>query len=308
MKGKHSLKKNGLSLSQAQSISNLCNQRSIEIDREINTINNFKRVIKMGSEDLIQVQGNCMPENILGLLSIKAKMHAVQAFLMENIKEKNDLLEKARCTQLDENSLGLDFPEQPKYSLPQLQDTVGEDWGWKQLTEAEYQEYLEAEAYASHLGQFIHKGGKLDELRRDLSESDLLQWIHIQDGVRTPVILTPHHTPQYLMSIHEQISALHRTYEQRVNYFKAKVKNLVTEKNSEIEAANAKEMSEVNKKNTLLREEWKSACSEYEELLNKATHEFESQKEKNIKEISQLRIEIPERFKSVVDEILSTLE
>ena len=48
--GKHSLSSKGLSLSQAQSISNLCNQRSREITSKLNIVNNFSKVLKIGEE------------------------------------------------------------------------------------------------------------------------------------------------------------------------------------------------------------------------------------------------------------------
>ena len=40
---KHSLSTKGLSLSQAQSISNLCNQRATDISGELNGINNVEK-------------------------------------------------------------------------------------------------------------------------------------------------------------------------------------------------------------------------------------------------------------------------
>jgi hypothetical protein len=309
MKGKHSLKKKGLSLSQAQSISNLCNQRSIEIDREINAVNNFTREIKMPSgEMLVQVKGCSFPGDIKQLIEKKGKLHAVQAFLMENIKAKDELLREASNSYFDEDAYGIEVPKCPNYITPKTTELVGEEYGWQQLTEAEYQEYLEAEAMAAHAGQFIHKGGKLDKLRNELSTEELLQWISIQDGVKSPVILTPHHHSSQLMVIHEQISGLHRAYEQRVNYFKAKVKNIVNDKNAEINSENAKLTEDANRENNALRTQYRAETDNYLAEVKKVQYEFESGKEKMVKEISQLRIEIPERFKELVDEILETLQ
>jgi hypothetical protein len=309
MKGKHSLKKNGLSLSQAQSVSNICNQRSIEIDREINSVNNFTKIITSpGGEKLTQVQGMSLPDDIKELIEKKGKLHAVQAFLMENIKAKDELLREASNAYFDEDAYGIEAPKYPKYNEPKVTELVGEEYGWQQLTEAEYQEYLEAEAMAAHAGQFIHKGGKLDRLRNELVTEELLQWISIQDGIKSPIILTPHHTPTQLMEFHEQISGLHRVNEQRVNYFKAKVKNIVNDKNAEINSANAKLTEEANRENNALRTQYQAEIASYHAEVKKVQYEFESGKEKTVKEISQLRIEIPERFKSVVDEILETLK
>lgn len=58
---KHSLKvNNGLSMSQAQSISNLCNQRAEEINQDISIINNFSKSIRIDDEHIIQ-KGNPIP-------------------------------------------------------------------------------------------------------------------------------------------------------------------------------------------------------------------------------------------------------
>lgn len=308
MKGKHSLKKTGLSLSQAQSLSNLCNQKSLEINRALDNINNFSREIKMpNGETLPQVHKKPIPSNLIDLITNKSKLHALQAFLMENIKEKDNLLVESYSLEFQEPE-DLKQPEYPNYIVPKEQHHVNEGWGWKQLSEAEYQEYLEAEAYAAHIGQFIHKNGKLDYLRNELLTTELLQWIDIQDGVKSPVILTPHHTPEQLMELFEKLSAIHRTYEQRVNYFKAKVMNLVNDMNATISSENSKLVEDANKDNELMRTQYKAEIQDYHAKVKALQHKFESEKEKATKEISQLRISIPERFKPMVDEMLSTLE
>lgn len=308
MKGKHSLKKTGLSLSQAQSISNLCNQKSTEINRELNNINNFSREIKMPDGELLsQVESKPLSSNLVESLIAKSKYHALQAFLMENIKEKDNLLKEAFSLKFQEPE-SIKKPAYPTYAEPNEQYHVDETWGWNQLTEAEYQEYLEAEAYAAHIGQFIHKNGRLDYLRNELTTTDLLQWIDIQDGVKSPVILKPHHTPEQLMELFEELSGIHRKYEQRVNYFKAKVMNLVNDRNATISSENAKLVEAANKENEILRTQYKAEVQDYHAKVTALQHKFEAEKEKTIKEISQLRISIPERFKGMVDEMLSTLE
>lgn len=308
MKGKHSLKKTGLSLSQAQSISNLCNQKSLEINRALGNISNFSRTINMPNGDkLPQVVAKSIPTNIVEILSEKSQLHAIQAFLMENIKAKDTLLGELSMKRFIEPS-DIKVPERPEYIQPETMDKVEEDWGWNQLTEAEYQEYLEVEAYAAHIGQFIHKGGKLDYLRNELVTTDLLQWIDIQDGVKTPVVLETCHTSEQLMDVHEKLSSLHRKYEQRVNYFKAKVKNMVTDENASRNKTNANLIADANNKNQLLRNQYQSELDKYVGEVEVLQHEFESQKEKDIKELSQLRISVPDRFKTLIDEMLKTID
>ncbi|MFN9959268.1 MAG: hypothetical protein ACK55I_39760, partial [bacterium] len=116
-------------------------------------------------------------------------------------------------------------PERPVVPDYDIMYDVNESWGWSQLTDAEYSEYLQAEAMAAHLGQFIHKNGKLSQLRKDLPNTPSIEWFEVEEGKKTPVKVTKHHVSAALLGIHEDIAEAHRKYEQRVNYYKAKVKN-----------------------------------------------------------------------------------
>lgn len=93
---KDSLNKKGLSLSQAQSISNLCYQRAKEIEAKLSNLNNVSKTLQHGNETLVETQGNPIPENVSELLLEKGMLHATQAFLMENIKAKASKLDNIR--------------------------------------------------------------------------------------------------------------------------------------------------------------------------------------------------------------------
>jgi hypothetical protein len=307
MKGKHSLAKNGLSLSQAQSVSNLCNQTALEIERKLKSFSNFTKVIKLDKDtDLTQSVAVPVPSDIKEILLEKSKLHAVQAFLMENIKMKDHMLELARNEQFI-NPIEDERPNNPQYTYPETLSLVGEEYGWSQLTESEYQEYLEEEACASHIGQFFHRYGILDELRKELTSTELLQWKEINVGVKSPIILTPGHTPEDLMGIYATLSAEHRKHEQRVNYFKAKVKNIISDRNAEINSLNAIEETKSNSENEVMRTEFKNKVADFISRTKTLSNEFEQKKELFVKEISQLRIAIPERFKPTIDSFINTL-
>jgi hypothetical protein len=223
----------GLSMSQAQSISNLCNQRALEIQREIDSYNNCSKSITISRETYMMQEGLVISEDILDKLRTKGELHATQAFLMEAIKNKESEIGRIRNLRPDTSHLVAPVREYaPDYEI--LYD-VEEAWGWAQLSDSEYSEYLQEEALASHLGQFIHKNGKLSELRRELPNISTLEWFEVEDGRKTPVKVTKHHHPSSLMELHEEVAELHRKHEQRVNYFKAKVKNLVSDENARIQ-------------------------------------------------------------------------
>jgi hypothetical protein len=302
---KHALASKGLSLSQAQSISNLCNQRSRDIQSNISVINNAEKTLKFEGSDYVKQVGNPMPANIVDLLTEKSRLHATQAFLMENIRAKDELLASKRRESM---KFDKESPDSPDLHWAEELDHASEAWGWDQLTTAQWEEYLEAEAYASHIGQFIHKGGKLDELRKELPIMELLEWAEIETGKKTPVQVEKHHTLSELSAIHETLSGLHRQYEQRVNYFKAMVKNAVTVENARRERVNADEAARVNQINKELTVQYEGLRREWIEARKQAEFAFNESKQKDIEQIAALRIEVPARFQPVVDEFLKGLE
>ena len=252
---KNSLSPKGLSLSQAQSISNLCNQRAQDINAKLHGINNAEKTVTLQGIKYIETAGKKIPTNVVELITNKALLHSTQAFLMENIKAKETLL---KDLQRKEFVTTLVFPDYPELSRPVFKSLVSEDWGWEQLSISEYNEYLECEAYASHIGQFIHKSGVLDNLRRTLPTVKNLEWIEVKKDEKTPLVVNVHHTSEQLLVIHEELATLHRQYEQRVNYFKAKVKNLVTEENARIARENGDLQAVANNFNKKLLEEYKN--------------------------------------------------
>jgi len=302
---KNSLASKGLSMSQAQSISNLCNQRSKDISAQLADINNVSKELTIGTETYIETQGNPIPTNVVQLLQAKARLSATQAFLMENIKAKDELINKIKQEHF---TYGVEFPERPKLISETIPSEVDEDFGWDTLSTAEYNEYLEAEAYASHIGQFIHKGGKLDKLRAELPTIKTLEFMEIEVGKKTPLKVSIHHTPELLLSIHEELAALHRGYEQKVNYFKSKVKNAVTSENARIQKERGNIQAEVNQQNADLANAYKIAYEQWSADQYKAQHEFEEKRQGRIQDAVSLKINVAERFQDVVDEFLNQLK
>jgi hypothetical protein len=302
---KNSLSSKGLSMSQAQSISNLCNQRSKDITAKLADINNVSKVLKIGDETYTETQANPIPENVVELLTEKARLSATQAFLMENIKAKDSLIKEI---QYDNFDFTTPAPEKPKTVVKELPTLVNEDWGWSQLTVDEYNEYLEAEAYASHIGQFIHKGGKLDKLRSELPTIKTLEFMEIEVGKKTPMKVSIHHTSEQLLEIHEELASLHRNYEQKVNYFKSKVKNSVTTENARIANERAKIQAEINEINGKQDAEYNAALDKWRAEYRKASDEFEAKRQERIKEAANMKIDVDARFQSVIDMFLKNLK
>ena len=293
------LAKNGLSMSQAQSISNLCNQNAQEIERELNSYNNCSKSINVGGQNYSLQEGIPVPGDILEKLKNKGDLHACQAFLMEAIKGKEAEIDRLRGIQPELSHLVK--PERPIVPDYDIMYDVNESWGWSMLTDAEYSEYLQAEAMAAHLGQFIHKNGKLSQLRKDLPNTPSIEWFEVEEGKKTPVKVTKHHVSAALLGIHEDIADAHRKYEQRVNYFKAKVKNLVSDMNAHVQKVNAEKAAEFLKLEKELMEKYQLAMYAYNGEILSLTMEFNSKRELTIKDTAALRINVDPRFQHVID-------
>jgi hypothetical protein len=248
-----------------------------------------------------------MPTDVVELLKSKARLHATQAFLMENIKAKDVMINGIKTEYFDYENENPAPTREPSVQ-PEVLSQVSEDWGWEQLSMEEYNEFIEAEAYASHIGQFIHKGGTLDRLRSELPKIQLLEFMEVEVGKKTPIKVNVHHKSEELLKTHEELAALHRGYEQRVNYFKSKVKNSVTKENARISKLNADAQAEVNEKNALSMNEYSKKRESWLADYKKAQLDFETERQNKITEAVNLKIEVDARFQPVVDEFLKQLE
>ena len=305
---KNNLSKTGLSLSQAQSISNLCNQRAIEIDNGLNNINNFSKKVNIDGVDHITVAAKPMPGNVVELLTNKAELTACQAFLRENMKAKEDMLSAAKYDTVDTSSLIP--PKRPTFVSAELLSEVNEDFGWSKLTEAELNENYEAEAFAATIGKFIHDKSPLAKLRAELPTIPAIDWMVVKgDGTKTPVeiIVNEGHTSEKLAAIHEELAAAHRGYEQKVNFFKSKVKNLTTLENARIAKVNSDATQEALKINNDLAADYRTAEKAYNEQVKQLHADFEMERQATIKQVAALRIEIDPRFQKVIDFFIDRL-
>ena len=302
---KNSLDKTGLSLSQAASVSNILFQKASDIANQLAVINNYSRVIKVDGVDYEETQGNALPTDIVDLITKKAKYHAAQAFLMENIKAKDTLLKVLKSESFEYD---VEAPKMGDMLSSELLYEVGDAWAREKLSLEEVNDFLSNEAYAAHYGQFIHKNSILAGLRDELPTIKLLEWMEVESGKKSPVIVKPHHTHDQLSKLHEEFSALHRNAEQKVNYYKAKMKTLITIENARIAQVNANEQTRVNDLNQTTRDIYTNAAKAWRDAKKVVESEFEVTRNKKIQEASALRIKVSSLFKETIDEILSTLE
>jgi hypothetical protein len=128
--------------------------------------------------------------------------------------------------------------------------------------------------------------------------------MEIETGKKKPVFITKHHTSTELHELHEKLATLHRTHEQRVNYFKAKVKNIVTKENARIAKINADAQHKSEKINKENFAAWEIAYNMVQDQVMTIQNDFEIKRETRIAAIALLRIEIDPRYQVIVDKYL----
>jgi len=217
------------------------------------------------------------------------------------LKAKDSALMKLRMQQF---VYKVPQPESPDIDDAEMLSSVDEAWGWAQLSDSEYSEYIEADSMAAHIGQFIHKNGKLDQLRRELPNLSGLEWMTIEDGKKTPVKVIKHHNSEQLLDLHEDLAKAHREYEQRVNYFKAKVKNLVTLENARIHTENKSLMDAFQKEYETQMEQYHKEMNSWRNARSSANSLFEKERELSINSTAALRISVDPRFQATIDKFL----
>jgi hypothetical protein len=295
----------GLSMSKAQSISNICNQRAKYIDSLLTNVNNVSKHFKQSDGEIYMKQiGKPLPVNVLELLNDKSSYHALQAYLMEAVKYKDNLLEIEKYNSFKTELI---FPLTPNYIPTTSIKEVDEKWGWEQLSEKEYCEYLEAETYASHIGQYFHRGGVLDNLRKNYNSDLELSFIELKKDEKIPITSTPNHTEKYLIDLHENLANVHREYEQKVNYYKSKVKNLVSNKNIEISKINSDILTKAEVANKKLRQEYNELVNDYNTKLSLESLEFNENVTPDVLPSKLFNLVKPERIKTSAKLVLSVL-
>lgn len=304
---KYSFGKKGLSMSAAQSLSNVCFQKQQDIDSNINKMNCIKKTILINGKESPYSVSMPIPTNIDEVLTEKAKYASLQAFLMEHIKAKGQMLTYEEERLEGFMVQGIERPIEKDYlpSTPKLKMQENEQWGWEQLTPSEYNEYLDVEAKASHIGQFIHKNGKLEDIRKNAGNTHLIEWIEINKGEKTPIFIEYTSSSEDLNSIHSKLSNLHRKYEQKVNYYKAKVKNLVNEKNQEILKENKEILIQHEQAVIEARKRFNEDMDKYNSEYNRQYSELQSDVMKRKQEIANIKIIVPEYYQPLVDELLA---
>lgn len=293
------LSKTGLSITQAQSASNLANQKAMSIKDDLDRWQIIKASVKLDGTVYVLNHGvELINSEVKEMLMNISQLHAVQAFLMYNLKERQAMMKEIEYREFEfEYDVEQPIRPEPKESI-----SIEE---FNPFSAKEQAEYLAVEAYAAHIGQFIHKDEQLDKYRKNFHA--MMDFDTRVIGEETlPVTKEEKVSKDALDALHEDLSKEHRKYNQRLNYFKAKSKNLLDKHSQQIYVENnaIQDYNEgVFQAYNTERQLWND---KYNVAKAKARNIFDAQVSSDLNKVSQLRITIPQEYKELIDELIET--
>lgn len=270
----------GLTTAEANYTANIIKELCERISNEIKQLTLFKGTLNFQGK---QTEYNKVykVENLEEKCLEEGNLYALSAWLREAIKAKEALLKQVENDNFDifllnevnyGKSTSLLTEDEVKYSLPIN----------------ELAEYLAYEAKAAHIGKKVHPNGIFE------------QWFNMIKN--TPKVQINEINKDYIVEFDQVVDEkdLYQTYftlqkeyreaEQKVNYYKTKVKNLLNEKNQEI-----------NQKNKALQDKF-SQDLEIQNSKNLALQaEINNLRGQKLKEVSELKIIIPNELQKTLD-------
>lgn len=270
----------GLTTAEANYTANIIKELCERISNEIKQLTLFKGTLNFQGK---QTEYNKVykVENLEEKCLEEGNLYALSAWLREAIKSKEALLK-----QVENDNFDISLLNEVNYG--KATSLLTEDEVKYSLPINELAEYLAYEAKAAHIGKKVHPNGIFE------------QWFNMIKN--TPKVQINEINKDYIVEFDQVVDEkdLYQTYftlqkeyreaEQKVNYYKAKVKNLLNERNQEI-----------NQKNRALQDKL-SQDLEIQNSKNLALQaEINNLRGQKLKEVSELKIIIPNELQKTLD-------
>jgi len=270
----------GLTTAEANYTANIIKELCERISNEIKQLTLFKGTLNFQGK---QTEYNKVykVENLEEKCLEEGNLYALSAWLREAIKAKEALLK-----QVENDNFDISLLNEVNYG--KATNLLTEDEVKYSLPINELAEYLAYEAKAAHIGKKVHPNGIFE------------QWFNMIKN--TPKVQINEINKDYIVEFDQVVDEkdLYQTYftlqkeyreaEQKVNYYKAKVKNLLNERNQEI-----------NQKNRALQDKI-SQDLEIQNSKNLALQaEINNLRGQKLKEVSELKIIIPNELQKTLD-------
>jgi hypothetical protein len=270
----------GLTTAEANYTANIIKELCERISNEIKQLTLFKGTLNFQGK---QTEYNKVykVENLEEKCLEEGNLYALSAWLREAIKAKEALLK-----QVENDNFDISLLNEVNYG--KATNLLTEDEVKYSLPINELAEYLAYEAKAAHIGKKVHPNGIFEQWFNEIKNTPKVQINEINKDyiVEFDQVVDEKDLYQTYFTLQKE----YREAEQKVNYYKAKVKNLLNERNQEI-----------NQKNRALQDKL-SQDLEIQNSKNLALQaEINNLRGQKLKEVSELKIIIPNELQKTLD-------
>lgn len=292
--------KNGISSSQANHVANLIKEKNKVVDSQLSNTGAYKEYMdKDGATFCLK---NPQPVDLLNLAQVEGNLYALSSWLREAVKARETLLKHYReCPHVVFGDLPVaNVPAAPvKRQIPApakaTDSDILENFSIKDLAE-----YWTLEAKAAHIGKRIHKGGIISNIREEiLTNKDSVTAFTPIDGKHYPITFQKVYEIEAVSLAFDELQKVHREFEQKLNYYKARIQNGITELDakrlSEYRAAQEAENIRYNKEAT----DYNDAVRKFQDSVVLKTAENEELRARKLREVSARKIAIPDELRDI---------
>lgn len=301
----------GESMSDAHNIKGKCTHIAEDVNGFIQSLGSISSVMLYEGKEVSVKQPTVVPAGeIAPWIGKDAEANALNGWYARAIAAKTEIIKSLRnapFTQFMEEGEALEKAEypDPDFNRPKnvkifTQDDVLAGWSANDLAD-----FLIKEQYCATVGKLIHKKGKLHELY-NTPQSVETTFSEMSSGQGYNKAYPVTHSPVYAGQPLEDIKRLymdvhdeHREAEKKVNWYKAKLNNELTELESQEQQRLADELAEYNQKMAEYNEK------KHAKLVAIRTHNTqleatcEARRSKMVRAASNLKIFIPEVLRPI---------
>ena len=290
----------GMSMSEANHTANMTKEIADNTARTLSNTAGVTETIIFGGERIALDSNKSLP-NLTELCSKEGELFALSAWLREAIKAKQAALDFiAKCNDIEflspEEREIPDAPVRPSMGpIPEL-EMISEQDVINEMDCKERAEYLMVEAQAAHIGKKIHDNGQVSQMRKSLKAFKSTRFHTLQSGggpCDYPVTREKLYPEAVIDKVFFELQSQHRSLEARLNYFKAKIKNAVTERNAELSKTRADAFAAANAVLQAQTDQYNARMILLQNLTKELNLLAETRRLEKTKEIAALKIIIP---------------
>lgn len=301
----------GESMSDAQNLKGKCVQVAEDVKSHFDAMGPVKEVLHFDAKDIETLAPKQFtPSEINEIVGLDAKANALNGWYSRAIDTKNAIIDVIKAAPMDkfllegEVFIPQDFPEKftelrPAVKLFTEEDITG-TWSPNEVAD-----FLLKEQYCATVGKLIHKKGKLHDMyNTPMNVTSKIKELASGHGGNKayPVTITPMYKDEVLTELKDVYLKKHdehREMEKKVNWFKAKLKNELTEKNAEAQKVYGQAIAEFNKKQMDYNNRRNSFLQDVNNKNAELQSKCEERRQLTIKDAAGIKIFIPEALREV---------